>query len=115
MYKDEKNEYGCPLHNQSGYDGVINFAATIDQLSPELRALFEAERAARQAELASYITTFDYPVYESSLDADCMVEHAPASLALALERLIARLLQKAEQLCARALIQHIFPSIVVNQ
>src|SRR6266566_4464004 len=113
MYKDEKNEYGCPFHNQSGYDGVINFAATIDRLSPELRALFEAERAARQAELASYITTFDYPAYESSLDANSMVEHGPASLAL--ERWIARLLQKAEQLCVRVLIQHIFPSIVVNQ
>jgi hypothetical protein len=113
MYKDEKNEYGCPLHNQSGYDGVINFAATIDQLSPELRALFEAERAARQAELASYITTFDYPAYVSSFEADSRVEHVPASLAL--ERWIARLLQNAEQLSISALIQHIFPSIVVNQ
>jgi hypothetical protein len=44
----------CPLHNQTGPDAVIGFAALIAELPYELRAAFEAERATLRAELASY-------------------------------------------------------------
>lgn len=54
MYKDETNEHGCPLRNQTGAAAIRNFIDIIAALSPELRAAFEAERAARQAELESY-------------------------------------------------------------
>lgn len=55
MYSDDKNEYGCPLRNQTGPAGVQNFVEIIAGLSPELRAAFEAERMARQAELEAYL------------------------------------------------------------
>ena len=53
MDAEERNQYGCPLHNQSGADGVRGFAEIIAGLSAELRAAYERERAARQAELQS--------------------------------------------------------------
>jgi hypothetical protein len=56
MYQNETNEYGCPLCDQTGAVGVQNFDAIIAQLAPDLRAAFEAERTACQAELYSYLT-----------------------------------------------------------
>ena len=50
MYQDQKNEYGCPLHHQSGSMAVRDFDAIVERLPPELRAAFEAERAARWIE-----------------------------------------------------------------
>lgn len=50
MDTNEKNEFGCPLRNQTGANAIKDFAAIIAGLSPELRAAFEVERAARQAE-----------------------------------------------------------------
>ena len=55
MYQNETNEYGCPLCDQTGALGVQNFDAIIARLAPDLRAAFEAERAACQAELDSYL------------------------------------------------------------
>src|SRR5687768_10380581 len=54
MYQNDLNEYGCPLRGQTGSVGVQNFDAIITQLAPELRAAFETERAACQAELDRY-------------------------------------------------------------
>jgi hypothetical protein len=51
VYQNDKNEYGCPLHEQSGRVGVRDFDMIVARLSPELRAAFESERAARRAEL----------------------------------------------------------------
>jgi hypothetical protein len=55
LYPDGRNEFGCPLHAQTGHDAVKNFAQIIAHLPPELRAAFEAERQACQAELKAYI------------------------------------------------------------
>ena len=55
MYQDEKNEYGCPLYFQNGAMTIHNFAAIVEGLPPELRAAFEAERAARRAELEQFL------------------------------------------------------------
>jgi len=54
MYQNDINEYGCPLRDQTGSVGVQNFDVIIGLLAPELLATFEAERAARQAELDRY-------------------------------------------------------------
>jgi hypothetical protein len=55
MYENETNEYGCPLCDQTGALGVKNFDAIVARLAPDLRAAFDAERAACQAELDSYL------------------------------------------------------------
>lgn len=34
----------CPLTNQTGNDGILNFDAIIKNLNPELRQAFEDER-----------------------------------------------------------------------
>lgn len=60
MYRDEQNQPGCPLRNQTGAAGVQNFAFILQQLTPELRAAFEAERTARQAELDAYVAQYGY-------------------------------------------------------
>ena len=60
MYPNEQNEYGCPLRNQSGASAVQDFDAIIRGLPPELRAAFEQERAARQAEIDGIIATNGY-------------------------------------------------------
>ena len=55
MYQNDTNEYGCPLREQTGSMGVQNFDMIIALLAPDLRIAFEAERAARQAELEEYV------------------------------------------------------------
>lgn len=50
MEHNERNSYGCPLHNQSGADGIKNFELIVAQLSAAERAAFEAERAARHSD-----------------------------------------------------------------
>jgi hypothetical protein len=55
MYVDERNEYGCPLRDQSGADAVRNFADIIDSWSAELRAAFEEARAAHRQELEALV------------------------------------------------------------
>jgi hypothetical protein len=51
MYQDNRNEFGCPLLNQRGAEGVRDFHAIIAQLSPPQRAAFELERDMRRREL----------------------------------------------------------------
>jgi hypothetical protein len=58
MQAEETNEYGCPLRNQTGATGVRNFSEIIAGLSPELRAAFEDERAALQAELELFVAAY---------------------------------------------------------
>ena len=53
--KDDINVYSCPLHNQTGSDAIKNFDKIIAQLSPEQRAIFEAERANQEANYRSYL------------------------------------------------------------
>lgn len=60
MDPDERNEYGCPLRNQSGAAGVQGFDAILAGLPPALRAAFEAERAERQAEIDRYVAANGY-------------------------------------------------------
>jgi len=55
MHPDEQNAYGCPLRNQTGIVAIHNFDAIVAGLPPELRAAFEQERAARQAEIDGII------------------------------------------------------------
>ena len=57
MYQNDLNEYGCPLRDQTGSVGVRNFDAVVARLEPDLRAAFEAERAARRAELEHYLAS----------------------------------------------------------
>lgn len=60
MYLNDVNASGCPLRNQHGAASVIDFEAMLERLSPEMRSAFEAERAARQAELNEYLATHAY-------------------------------------------------------
>ena len=60
MEREEREERGCPLRNQTGAAAVKHFAALLERLSPELRSAFEAERAARQAELETYVAQYGY-------------------------------------------------------
>lgn len=58
MDRNERNSYGCPLHNQSGADGIKNFDLIVARLSADERAAFEAEREARHAEREHYATSY---------------------------------------------------------
>jgi len=60
MHPDEQNACGCPLRNQTGIVAICAFDAILTSLSPELRAAFEKERAARQAEIDGIIATNGY-------------------------------------------------------
>jgi hypothetical protein len=60
MHPDEQNASGCPLHNQTGIVAIHDFDAILAGLSPELRAAFEQERAARQVEIDGIIATNGY-------------------------------------------------------
>ena len=60
MHPDEQNAYGCPLRNQTGIVAIHDFDAILAALTPELRAAFAQERAARQAEFDGMITTNGY-------------------------------------------------------
>lgn len=60
MHPDEQHAYGCPLRNQTGMIAIHDFDAILAGLSPELRAAFEQERAARQAEIDGIIATNGY-------------------------------------------------------
>jgi len=61
MYENEQNQYGCSLRNQSGRMAVRDFDAIVERLSPELRAAFIAERAARYAELHNFLAACATP------------------------------------------------------
>lgn len=44
LYQNGRNDRGCPLHFQSGEDGVERFGEIIANLSPDLRVAFFRER-----------------------------------------------------------------------
>lgn len=52
----QTNTTDCPLRNQTGDEAVIDFTRIIAQLPSDLRAAFEAEQAARRAEIELYLT-----------------------------------------------------------
>lgn len=56
----ERNEFGCALRFQTGASAVKQFAAVVANLPPDMRAAFESERAARQAELEAYVKAHGY-------------------------------------------------------
>lgn len=60
MYQNEQNEFGCPLRNQSGPAAIKDFSAVLAQLSPDLRAAFEVERATRKAEIDQFVERQGY-------------------------------------------------------
>ena len=52
---DQTNATDCPLCNQTGDEAIRDFTRIIDQLPSDLRAAFEAEQAARRAEIELYL------------------------------------------------------------
>lgn len=60
MHQDEQNEYGCPIRNQTGIATIKNFTALVEQLSPDLREAFEAERKERREEYDTYVAEYGY-------------------------------------------------------
>jgi len=92
MYEGDRNEYGCPLQNQRGSEGVRDFYAIIAQLSPTLQAAFEAEQRVRWSELEWFRATCTFPTAASMPDRAASVEQAPAALGQSpwLERLLQR-------------------------
>jgi hypothetical protein len=111
MYQNETNEYGCPLCDQTGAVGVQNFEAIISRLSPELRAAFDAERAACQAELEAYLaaTTPSSGALQRELLAEIEPLANVGGLLVRLEQLLAKLAQP--QLLD--LINNLLPRIAV--
>lgn len=111
MYENGTNEYGCPLCDQTGAVGVQNFDAIIARLAPDLRAAFEAERAACQAELDSYlaanITT------SGSLQRELVAEIEPLTNAQVLLMRFEHLLAKLGRPRLRELIDSLLPRIAV--
>jgi hypothetical protein len=59
-YSEQPQDYGCPLRFQTGPVGVKNFEQLIEQLPPDERAAFEAERDERQRELDRYVDAYGY-------------------------------------------------------
>jgi hypothetical protein len=113
MYQNGRNEYGCPLHKQSGSAAVKDFDAIIAGLSPELRSAFVAERAARQAELESYLAGSVYPI--CAPEPDSARYNRQASDALILDSWMGWLRQKVGLLDIHETIQNFIPRIVAHQ
>ena len=82
MYEGDRNEYGCPLQNQRGSEGVRDFSAIVAQLSPMLQAAFEAERRARWNELEWFRATCALPTTVSMPDGMTTVQLPSAELSL---------------------------------
>ena len=109
MYQNETNEYGCPLCDQSGAAGVQNFDAIIARLAPDLRAAFEAERAACQAELDRYLAAGTST--SGSLQLELIAEIAPLTHAAVLIMRFEQLLAKLGRPRLRELIDNLLPRI----
>lgn len=56
----DRNEYGCPLRDQTGREAIQNFEAILARLSPDQRRAFERERAERLADLWSTLSNIGY-------------------------------------------------------
>lgn len=109
MYQNETNEYGCPLCEQTGAVGVRNFDAIIAQLGPDLRAAFEAERAACQAELDSYLMAGT--ITSGSLQLELIPEFEPLTNVQVLLIRFEQLLAKLGRPRLRELIDSLLPRI----
>jgi hypothetical protein len=113
MYQNETNEYGCPLYSQTGAVGVQNFDAIIAQLAPDLRAAFEAERAACQAELDSYLAAGTNT--GGSLQLELIAEIEPLTNAGVLAIRFEQLLAKLGRPRLSELIDSLLPRIAAQQ
>ncbi len=113
MYQNETNEYGCPLLDQAGAAGVQNFDAIIARLAPDLRAAFESERTACQAELDSYLAAATNP--SGSLQLELIVESEPLTNAQVLLIRFEQLLAKLGRLRLGELIDSLLPRIAAQQ
>jgi len=113
MYQNETNEYGCPLSDQTGAVGVQNFDAIIAGLAPDLRAAFEAERAACQAELESYLAAGTNT--SGSLQLELIAEIEPLTYASVLIMRFEQLLVKLGRPRLRELIDNLLPRIPAQQ
>jgi hypothetical protein len=109
MYQNETNEYGCPLREQTGAAGVQNFDAIIARLAPDLRAAFEAERAACQAELELYRAATT--TTSGSLQLELIAEIEPLTNARVLLMRFEQLLAKLGRPRLRELIDSLLPHI----
>jgi hypothetical protein len=113
MYQNETNEYGCPLCEQTGAVGVQDFDAIIARLAPDLRAAFEAERAACQAELDSYLAASTN--ISGSLQLELIAEIEPLTNARILLLRFEQLLAKLGRPRLRELIDSLLPRIAAQQ
>jgi hypothetical protein len=113
MYQNETNENGCPLCEQTGAVGVQNFDAVIARLAPDLRAAFEAERAACQAELDRYLAASTNT--SGSIQLELVAEIAPRTNAQVLLTRLEQLLATLGQPRVRELIDCLLPRIAARQ
>ena len=113
MYQNETNEYGCPLCDQTGAAGVQNFDAIIARLAPDLRAAFEAERAACQAELDRYLAATTNT--SGSLQLELIAEIEPLTNARVLLIRFEQFLEKLGQPRLRDLIDSLLPRFAAQQ
>jgi hypothetical protein len=116
MYLNDTNEYGCPLRDQTGSVAVQNFDAIVALLAPELRAAFEAERAALQAELDLYLATStslhrDVADTSADLQLDTGAHAEPLTGAQALLTRLLQLLEKLDRVRLRDVIDSLRPRI----
>lgn len=109
MYQNETNEYSCPLYEQTGTAAVQNFDAIIARLAPDLRAAFEAERAACQAELELYLAATT--TTSGSLQLELIAEIEPLTNARVLLMRFEQLLAKLGRPRVRELIDTLLPRI----
>ena len=120
MYQNDINEYGCPLRDQTGSVGVQNFDLIIGLLAPELLVAFEAERAARQAELELYLAASP-AVDQGSADAlpgrdtELSIDGAPLPTGRVLLVRLEHWLSRRGRPRLRELIQGLRPRIVAQQ
>jgi hypothetical protein len=119
MYRNDINEYGCPLRDQTGSVGVQNFDLIIGLLAPELRAAFEAERAACQAELELYLAA-NLSVEREAADAvashevDPIIDGAPLPTGRVLLGKLEQWLGKRGRPRLRGLIDGLRPRVVAQ-
>jgi hypothetical protein len=113
MYQNDLNEYGCPLRGQAGAVGVQNFDMIIAGLAPDLRAAFEAERAACQAELERYLAATI--ITSGGLQLELIAEIEPLTNARVLIIRFEQLLAKLGRPRLRELIDSLLPRIAAQQ
>jgi hypothetical protein len=113
MYQNDLNEYDCPLRDQTGAVGVRNFDMIIAGLAPDLRAAFEAERAACEAELARYLAAATNT--SGSLQLELIAEIEPLTNARVLLIRFEQLLAKLGRPRLRELIDTLLPRIAAQQ